>query len=173
MIQKGRFTAKHDGSVVVFMIGMRVNNWLKVREWWPVATAMGPMIAYLFKNPQSGFLGGWGPMFSPNLREITLVQYWRSAEDLERFARQDPNIHPEAWKNFFRQSYKGGAVGIWHETFKVEAGAFENVYGNMPKFGLAAATDSVAVKGKLETMRGRLNQEAPNPQPPLSPQAPL
>jgi hypothetical protein len=87
------------------------------------------------------------------------VQYWRSTEDLERFARQDPNLHPDAWKNFFRQSSKGGAVGIWHETYRVEAGAFENIYGNMPLHGLAKATKAVAVKGKLETMGGRMGKE--------------
>ena len=32
-----------------------------------------------------------------------------------------------------------GDVGIWHETFKVRAGEYESVYGNMPVMGLAAA----------------------------------
>ncbi len=160
MIQAGRFTAQHEGPLVVFIIGMRVNNWLRIREWWPVAMAMGPMISYLFKHPESGFLGGFGPLLSGGFREITLVQYWRSAQDLERFARQDPNLHPEAWKKFFKQSFKSGAVGIWHETYKVEAGAFENIYGNMPLFGLGAATKAIPVKGKLETMKGRLDKES-------------
>lgn len=172
MIQTGRFTAKHDGPVVVFMIGMRVNNWLRVSEWWPVAMAMGPMISYLFKHPESGFLGGWGPVLSGGFREITMIQYWRSAEDLERFARQDPSLHPDAWKKFFKQSFKSGDVGIWHETFKVEPRAFENIYVNMPKFGLGAATESIPVKGKLETMRGRLNGEQPIPNEPTSPSKP-
>ena len=160
MIQHGRFTAQHQGDLVVFLIGMRINNWLKFREWWPVAMAMGPMISYLFKHPESGFLGGWGPLLSGGFREITMIQYWRSTEDLERFARQDPNLHPEAWKNFFKRSFKGDAVGIWHETYKVEAGAFENIYGNMPLYGLAKATKAVSVQGKLESMRGRLEREA-------------
>lgn len=30
-----------------------------------------------------------------------------------------------------------GDVGIWHETYQVQAGRFEAVYGNMPTFGLA------------------------------------
>lgn len=159
MIQSGRFTTEHSEPVVIFLIGMRINNWLKVREWWPVAMAMGPMVSYLFQHPESGFLGGWGPLLSGGFREITMIQYWRSVEDLERFARQEPNIHPEAWKNFFKRSFKSGAVGIWHETYYVESGAFENIYGNMPVFGLGKATKLVPVKGKLETMRERLNRE--------------
>lgn len=160
MIQTGRFTAQFDGPLAVFLIGMRVNNWLKFREWLPVFGAMGPMISYLYQHPESGFLGGVGPVFSLGMREVTLVQYWRSAGDLERFARQSPDLHPEAWKRFFRQSFKGGAVGIWHETFRVEAGAFESVYGNMPLHGLGKATQAVPIRGKTEAMRGRLEKSA-------------
>jgi hypothetical protein len=155
-MKSGRFTARHEGPLVVFLIGMRVNNWLRLREWWPVFSAMGPMLAYLYRHPESGFLGSSGPFFSLNLREIVTVQYWKSTEDLERFARQEPDLHPQAWKRFFRQSFKGGAVGVWHETYRVEAGAFESVYASMPLYGLARATEAVEVQGRLETMRGRL-----------------
>jgi len=52
-------------------------------------------------------------------------------------------------------------VGIFHETYKVEAGAHESVYGNMPLFGLAAAMSHVPAVGRRETARrrmgGRLN----------------
>lgn len=159
MIQAGRVTAQHQGPLVVFLIGMRVNNWLRFREWWPVASAMPGMLAYLFKHPESGFLGGFGPLLSGGFREITMVQYWRSTEDLERFARQDPSLHPEAWKRFFRQSFKGGAVGIWHETYIIAK--HESVYGNMPLFGLAKASRAIPVKGKLESMRERLAEREP------------
>jgi len=86
-----------------------------------------------------------------------IVQYWRSTENLEHFARQDPDLHPEAWRRFFRYSFKGGAVGIWHETYRVGAGTFESVYSNMPPYGLARATEAVPVRGRLESMRGRLS----------------
>jgi hypothetical protein len=112
------------------------------------------MLSYLYRHPESGFLGVNGPLLSPNFREIVTIQYWRSTEDLERFARTDPKLHPEAWKRFFQRSFKGNAVGIWHETYTI--GQHESVYGNMPLYGLAKATKAVAVKGKLETMRERL-----------------
>ena len=32
-----------------------------------------------------------------------------------------------------------GDLGIWHETYMIPARAFETMYGNMPRFGLAAA----------------------------------
>lgn len=157
MVQRGRFTAQHEGPVVVFMIGMRVNNWLKPHQWWPVFSAMGPMLAYLHRNPQSGFLGGVGPLLSPGFRQVTLIQYWRSTTDLERFAQTDPQLHPKAWKRFFAASFKGGSVGIWHETY--EAQRFETVYGNMPPFGLGQASGLQAVKGNHDSMRQRLYPE--------------
>ncbi len=156
MIRTGRFTAKMNNDFVVFLIGMRVNNWAAIRQWLPVARAMGPMLSYLYQHPDSGFLGATGPWLSPNFRDISTVQYWRSAEDLEHFARTDPALHPDAWQKFFKASYKGGAVGIWHETFQVKAGQFECVYGNMPVFGLAKATDHLPITQKSEQMRQRL-----------------
>lgn len=153
MIQQGRFTAAHQGDIVVFLIGMRINNWLKFQEWLPVARAMQPMIEYLYQHPESGFLGATSQI-SMDFRQITMIQYWRSHQDLEHFARQDPSLHPEAWKNFFKNAYRSQSVGIWHETYQVKAGCFESIYGNMPLYGLAKASGGVAVQGKLETVRG-------------------
>nr|WP_238544738.1 DUF4188 domain-containing protein [Geomicrobium sp. JCM 19037] len=31
-----RVTADHDGDIVVFIIGMRVNKWWNIKSWWPV-----------------------------------------------------------------------------------------------------------------------------------------
>ena len=157
MIQQGRFTAKHEGDIVVFLIGIRINNWLQFREWLPVFQAMQPMIEYLYQHPERGFLSV-ETLLSPNFRQVTMIQYWRNHQDLERFARQDPSLHPEAWKNFFKYAYRSQSVGIWHETYQVKAGAFETIYGNMPLYGLAKASQAVPVQGKLETMRGRLDQ---------------
>ncbi|GEM84832.1 DUF4188 domain-containing protein [Meiothermus hypogaeus] len=158
MIQIGRFTAQHEGPLVVFLIGVRINNWWRFREWLPVVQAMRPMIQYLYHHPESGFLGLGGQWLSMDFRGLLMVQYWRSSNDLERFARTDPELHPEAWRNFFRQSYKGGAVGIWHETYVVERQ--EAVYGNMPLMGLAKVSKAVPIRGKLETMRERLQKES-------------
>jgi hypothetical protein len=56
MINKKRVTASFDGSFVVFLIGMRVNEPLKVHKWLPVATAMPRMIKELYRQPELGFL---------------------------------------------------------------------------------------------------------------------
>lgn len=131
-----RVTAAHEGDVVVFIIGMRVNRIWAIRRWWPVFYAMLPMLRHLYNHPESGFLGHQGPYLW--WRQVMLIQYWRSVDDLERFARHDPDLHPEAWKRFYRDSYEGGSVGVWHETYAVPSGNLEAIYTNMPHHGWAA-----------------------------------
>lgn len=83
-IFNGRYTADIQGDFVVFVIGMRINKALRIDKWGPVASAMGPMLSTLYQHPEKGFLGGYTLL---GWRTIVTMQYWRSTEDLERFAR--------------------------------------------------------------------------------------
>lgn len=141
MIHPGRFTAEMDGDFVVFLIGSQVHKPLKLRQWLPVARAMNTMQREIAQHPEIGCLHieNFGA-----LRNIS-VQYWRSFEDLERFARSSDWSHLEAWRQFNKLIRDSGDLGIWHETYLVHAGQFETVYGNMPVFGLAAAGRHVGV----------------------------
>ncbi len=163
----GRFTARIDGPFVVFLIGMRINQLWAVHKWIPIAAAMPRMQTMLKKNPAKGLLG---PENWVRWREVMNVQYWRSFEDLESFARNPSDPHLQVWKDFNRRVGADGSVGIWHETFVVNAGQFECVYGNMPLYGLAAATEHVVAIGNRETARLRLGgfsePAVPSPQQP-------
>jgi len=75
------------------------------------------------------------------LRGPMVVQYWRSREELERFAHGE--LHVPAWRDFNRHIRGRGDVGVWHETYEVRAGAYESAYVNMPVFGLEAAGQSL------------------------------
>ena len=152
-VVNGRFTARMDEPFVVFIIGMRINNVFAVRKWLPTVRAMGPMLRELYKHPEKGFLGG---EFFFSGRGPALVQYWRSFEDLEKFARNPDDPHLPAWQRFNRTVGSDGTVGIFHETFIVERGNYEAVYSNMPVFGLAKATEHVRAVGGRETARRRL-----------------
>ena len=134
-VQRGRYTADIDGDFVVFLIGMRLNHPLRIRKWWPVATAMPRMLKVLSQHPELGCLG-FQQWFG---RTTLMVQYWRDFDSLDRFARDRDLPHLEPWRRFNRAVRASGDVGIWHETFKVRAGEYEAVYGNMPVFGLATA----------------------------------
>lgn len=156
-IFNGRYTAKTDGPFVIFLIGMRVNKWWRFDKWAPVASAMGPMLRTLFTDPEKGFLHA---EFFWNLNGPVLLQYWRSFEELEAFARQPSDPHLKAWKSFNQAVGSDGSVGIWHETYTVNPDQFECVYGNMPRFGLAAAVEHVQAVGRRETARMRLGTKS-------------
>jgi Domain of unknown function (DUF4188) len=146
-VVKARMTADVSGDFVVFLIGMRVNKPWKLHKWIPVAQAMGPMLRTLSRQKDLGLLGfhTWiGP------RGPMVVQYWRSVEQLERFARDASLPHHPAWRAFNRRIGTDGDVGIWHETFLVSAGKYETLYGNMPRFGLAVAGEHLPVAAKGE-----------------------
>ena len=135
-VHKGRFTADMEDDFVVFMIGMRLNKPWRVRQWWPVLKAMPPMLRELSENPSKGLLGSTGAY----LHGPAFIQYWRSFEDLERFARDPDDVHHPAWRRFNKVARASGAVGIWHETYRVQAGEYETIHVNVPEIGLPAAT---------------------------------
>jgi hypothetical protein len=163
----GRHTANIEEPFVVSLIGMRINQLWALHRWIPVARSMGPMISELSQNPDKGFLSahlwiGW--------REVMLVQYWKSFDALEAYARSASDSHLPAWKAFNKNVGADGSVGIWHETYLVGAKQYECLYANMPRFGLANAGEHVAAVGNRETARLRMggtNQPAvPSPSNP-------
>jgi Domain of unknown function (DUF4188) len=148
----GRYSATIDGDFVVFLIGMRINRPLRVRSWWPVFTAMPKMIRELERDPSSGFLGASQGLWSTG---PTLLQYWRSFDQLERYARDPQAAHLPAWRRFNQLVRDSGDVGIWHETFRVHAGEYEAIYGNMPRVGLGAVGDHAPL-GSTSTAARRI-----------------
>ncbi len=152
----GRYTAQIEGPFVVFLIGMRVNRLLAFNKWIPTAQAMAPMLRTLYQHPEKGFLGGQSMVY---WRGVALVQYWRSFEDLEQFARNPSDPHLSAWQRFNKSVGSDGSVGIWHETYKVNTGGHEAIYSNMPRFGLAAAAKHEPISKWRETARKRIENE--------------
>ena len=154
-IHPGRFTAQIEGEFVVFVIGARINKLWKIHRWLPVVRAMGPMLVELTAHPDKGMLGARTMVAG---RTVTVIQYWRSFEQLERFARSADELHLSAWRRFNQAVGTGGDVGIYHETFQVAPGGFECIYNNMPVYGLAAAGDHVPIGPRAESARQRITQ---------------
>jgi len=128
-------TAEIDGDFVVFLIGARFNNkWHLLRSVVDLGGRRGMkhMLDYLVAHPEKGLLG-----YEMGLPVI--VQYWRSFDHLEAFAKDATDPHLAAWRNYWRRVGKDDRTGIWHETYRVRAGEYETVYGNMPPFGLGKA----------------------------------
>ncbi|MEI6252952.1 MAG: DUF4188 domain-containing protein [Mycobacteriaceae bacterium] len=155
-VLNGRRTSdlEDHGNVVVFLIGMRVNRLWQFWRWIPVLAAMPRMILELAKDPCRGIMGR--PRTFVSGRVVMVVQYWKSFEDLERYARDPQGQHLPAWRAFNRRVRDNGSVGIFHETYRVAAVDAETVYVNMPAFGLAGATAVIPVTSGRQTAAARL-----------------
>ena len=156
-IHAGRWTAALDGPYVVFIIGMRFNKPWKVHRCLPVFLAMPKMIGELEARPELGFLGAqtW---FS---RTTLMVQYWRSFDALEAYAKARDASHLPAWAAFNRVVGANGDVGIYHETYCIERGTYENIYANMPPTLFGKVGLLVEAKDARNTARERMARQAP------------
>jgi hypothetical protein len=154
VIHHGRFTTHIEGSFVVFLIGMRINNLLAVHKWVPTAQAMGPMISELYANPSLGLLAAHSSLYWPG---VMVTQYWRSFDHLVAYAQARDATHLPAWKAFNQRVGSDGTVGIWHETYQVNAGQYECIYANMPRFGLSRAGTHEPATGHLRDANTRMN----------------
>lgn len=130
-----RMAAEIDGDFVVFLIGARFNNRLRLlRSFQDLGGRRGMrhMLDYLVAHPEKGLL-------AYEMGLPTIVQYWRSFEHLEAFAKDTDDPHLDVWRSYWRRVGKSGRTGIWHETYLVRAGEYEAIYGNMPPHGLGKA----------------------------------
>jgi hypothetical protein len=151
-VRQGRWTAEIEGDFVVFLIGARFE---KLRPWRSAIDlggrrGMKHMLDYLVAHPDKGLLGY-------QLGLPTIVQYWRSFEHLERYARAQDLEHFPAWVEFNKKNaHSRGDVGIWHETYLVPAGRYEAIYGNMPRIGLAAVAGHVPIARRGQSAARRV-----------------
>lgn len=152
-INAGRFTHRHSGDLVVFLIGMRINSPWRPDLWLPVFLAMPRMLTELFREPGSGLLGC---RFALGAGGPVIVQYWDSVDKLYAYASAPQSDHRPAWAAFNRQARKvPKAVGIWHETFQVSRA--ESMYVSMPTEGLAQATELLPVGPGSQQAKDRLS----------------
>jgi hypothetical protein len=156
-VRQGRWTAEIDGDFVVFMIGARINSKLQAfRVFTDLGgrRGMNHMLKYLVEHPEKGLLGY-------QTAGTTIIQYWRSFDHLEAFAKNTDDPHLAVWRNFWKRVGKSGRSGIWHETFLVRAGEYEAIYGNVPPRGLGKAgrlvpvAESVGARQRLKASLGR------------------
>ena len=152
-VNQGRWTATVDGDFVVFIIGAAVRNPFRAFRALPLLGEMNKMLADLQQDPKKGLLGfqRHGGPFG------VIVQYWRSFEDLEAFAKSTRDRHARVWQEWYRRAqHKNSGVGIWHETYKVRANEYEAIYQNMPVIGLGKAGQAAPVGSRKESASARI-----------------
>jgi hypothetical protein len=152
-----RLTVARDEPFVLFLIGMRFNKPWKIGSWWSAFTAMPRMLQELERHPELGCYGGhlW---FG---RTTVQLQYWRSFEALDSYARSRDHAHLPAWTRFQRELAGSGDVGIWHETYEINPGSYEVIYSGMPPFGLGRVGPVVPAQGGMASARARKGGGAP------------
>ena len=146
-----RMTVDVDGDFVIFLIGARVNNKLQLaRSLVDLGGRRGMrhMLDYLVAHPDKGLL-------AYEMGFPTIVQYLRSFEHLEAFARDKDGPHLDVWRQYLRRLGRDTRTGIWHETYLVAAGQYEAVYRNMPPHGLGKVGRLTSV-GQSSSARNRL-----------------
>ena len=153
-IHPGRFTAELDEPVVLFLIGTRINRLSSLLRFRWFLKTMPDMLKELSADSQSGLL--WYRTYL-SWPYITVQQYWKSFDNLLAYSSDKSKSHMPAWGRYMRELMNDGTFGIWHETYLIEPGRFECVYGNMPVFGLAAAGAHVPAEGRLATAKDRFS----------------
>lgn len=106
-----RMTVEIDGDFVVFLIGARFDMLHLARSLVDLGGRRGMkhMLDYLVARPEKGLL-------AYQLGIPTIVQYWRSFEQLEAFAKDRDDPHLDLWRKYWRRVGRTDRTGIWHET---------------------------------------------------------
>jgi len=85
-------------------------------------------------------------------------QYWRSFEDLERYARGD-DTHKSWWRDMLQDTRH---TTIWHETYSIKGG-IDAIYGTTGKnygvLGLSAFAPTMDARGSAYSARKRIHAE--------------
>src|SRR5436305_10094435 len=146
--------AEIEGDFVVFLIGARFSKLQLVRSMLDLGGRRGMkyMLDYLVAHPEKGLL-------AYEMGLPTIVQYWRSFDHLEAFAKGKEDPHLEVWRQYWRRVGKSSRTGIWHETYLVQEGQYEAIYGNVPARGLRKARRSVPASA---ASTARLRVRAPS-----------
>jgi Domain of unknown function (DUF4188) len=151
-VKPGMWAARLEGDFVIFIIGTRPDPLHPIRWWNDIGGMRGMlhMLRYLSRHPEKGMLGY-------HFFGLTIVQYWRSFEHLERFAADRDDPHASAMRQYWTRVGKTSRSGIWHETFLVRAGEYEAIYANMPPHGLGKVGELVR-QVEDSSARGRLGR---------------
>ena len=90
------------------------------------------------------------PSISSSWRNVMVLQYWRSYDQLHAYAHARDKEHLPAWVAFNHATRGNTAVGVYHESYLMTPGTYETIYVNMPLFGLAKAGVAAPAVGSMQ-----------------------
>ncbi|PGH35986.1 hypothetical protein GX50_01156 [[Emmonsia] crescens] len=144
-----------ERSVVVFIIGSKCNHPLGLFDpvYRKVADYFAATVRELEDTPEeSGLLGrtSWIGDRETAANELMTVMYFRDFESLHKYAHGPLHIKAvKYWSSIVKDTPH---VSIFHETYVVPKGQWENIYVNSRPTGLSAAAFPVrSAQGNGET----------------------
>ena len=157
-VMRGWYTGEMEGDFCVFHIGLILNGNIPSKEMKQIGDAFNSMIKELEADPEKyGFLGATNYISGNTRVDSTMtIQYWRSQEHLNAYARERMSKHLPGMIWSSRLMKVSAHIGLWHESFTVRAGDYESIYMNCPRILLGKAGRLVPATGKKRTARGRL-----------------
>lgn len=151
----GRYTAEFKDTIIVFVIGMRVNRLFALHKWLLPTFNTLRLWIHVKTNPPKGYLYGYLYLYC---RGIGMMQYWHDFTALETFSHDKNQPHYKAWSQLALQTESDKTFGYWHETYEINPNRTEAIYGSMPRFGLAAASNHEQLKIREDSARSRLEK---------------
>jgi hypothetical protein len=140
-IFRERMAAEMDDGFVIYINGMRLNKLRAFPQWLRANWTVAKMFRRLENDPDSGFLG-YTPIFL-GLRKGAAMQYWRSLEDLQRFATDPDGPHVPAWNWYNETADPDGGLGFWAELYVIDGDGFETFFRNVPPIGIGKYAEMV------------------------------
>ena len=155
---RGRYCADIEGDFCVFHIGAILNGKVPSEKFKELGDAFNEMVKELEADPEKfGFLGASNYISAnQSVDTIMSIQYWRSQEQLNAYARDHLSKHLQGMMWTSRVVRDSAHFGIWHESYSVRAGQYESIYINCPQILLGKAGKLVPAAGHRKTARGRL-----------------
>lgn len=152
-VVRGRKTALVKGDFVVFHLGSRANRHVDGFYKW-MGDAFEEMGRELEDNPDSGCLGSETYV---GVTGTLLVQYWKSLDHLNAWARSSTNSHSGPWAKLMKMGRESADYGFWHEAFEVKAGKYDAIYVNCPPMllGNCRNVELEQASGKMSSAAGR------------------
>ncbi len=122
-----------EDGFVIYINGMRLNKLRALPRYLMAGLKVGKMFDRLAADPDSGFLGYEPALMGP--RHGAAIQYWRSLEDIRRFASDPGDMHVPAWQ-WFNERDDGG-LAFWSELYVIEPENYETFFRNVEGVGLS------------------------------------
>lgn len=158
-----RVTHAYDGPLALFLIGLRIHKPWHLRTARAAALPMQGMIVELEANRaaadrgEAEDLGYLASRTTVGLTGVTMIQWWRSVEDIYAYANAGDRRHRPAWVEFYRVAKERPDVAtLWHETYDLTGRGVESAYAGPKPFGLASLAGVVPMGRRGEVARARM-----------------